>query len=85
MVAVLRRRGQEFAALWDTRDVAVLRMGHKKMVPPTPGVIELDCSNLLSQDGRQSLLSFTVPPESPAARQPELLSVAGTGVALAAG
>ncbi|POM22565.1 hypothetical protein BTM25_55150 [Actinomadura rubteroloni] len=78
MIAVLRRRSEEFAALWDTHDVAVRRMDHKKIVHPTLGVIELDCYNLLSEDGRQRLLWFTAPPGSPGAEQLELLSVIGT-------
>jgi len=78
MVAVLRRRSQEFAALWDTHDVAVRRMDHKRIVHPMLGVIELDCYNLLSEDGRQRLLWFTAPPGSPGAEQLELLSVVGT-------
>ncbi|WP_030175770.1 helix-turn-helix transcriptional regulator [Streptomyces sp. NRRL S-813] len=78
MVAVLRRRSQEFAALWDTHDVAVRRMDHKRIVHPLLGVIELDCYNLLSEDGRQRLLWFTAPPGSPGAEQLELLSVVGT-------
>lgn len=78
MVAVLRRRSEEFAALWDTHDVAVRRMDHKRIVHPMLGVIELDCHNLLSEDGRQRLLWFTAPPGSPGAEQLELLSVVGT-------
>ncbi|MEU1493262.1 helix-turn-helix transcriptional regulator [Streptomyces sp. NPDC005775] len=78
MVAVLRRRSQEFAALWDTHDVAVRRMDHKKIVHRALGIIELDCYNLLSEDGSQRLLWFTAPPGSPGAKQLELLSVIGT-------
>ncbi|MEU6379171.1 helix-turn-helix transcriptional regulator [Streptomyces sp. NPDC046909] len=78
MVAVLRRRSPEFAAPWDTHDVAVRRKDHKKIVHPTLGVIELDCYNLLSEDGRQRLLWFTAPPGSRGAEQLELLSVIGT-------
>lgn len=78
MIAALRRRSQEFAALWDTHDVAVRRMDHKRIVHPMLGVIELDCHNLLSEDGRQRLLWFTAPPGSPGAEQLELLSVVGT-------
>lgn len=78
MIALLRRRSQEFAALWDTHDVAVRRMDHKRIVHPMLGVIELDCYNLLSEDGRQRLLWFTAPPGSPGAEQLELLSVVGT-------
>ncbi|RCG14374.1 helix-turn-helix domain-containing protein [Streptomyces diacarni] len=78
MVAVLRRRSQEFAALWNTHDVAVRRMDHKRIVHPMLGVIALDCYNLLSEDGRQRLLWFTAAPGSPGAEQLELLSVVGT-------
>lgn len=31
---------------------------------PTLGVLELDCMNLLSEDGGQRLLWFTAPPGS---------------------
>lgn len=78
VVTVLRHRSQEFAALWDTHDVAVRRMDHKKIVHPTLGIIELDCYNLLSEDGRQRLLWFTAPPGSRGAEQLKLLSVIGT-------
>ncbi|WP_428815119.1 helix-turn-helix domain-containing protein [Streptomyces albus subsp. chlorinus] len=78
MVAVLRRRSEEFAALWDTHDVAVRRMDRKRIVHSMLGVIELDCYNLLSEDGRQRLLWFTAPPGSRGAEQLELLSVIGT-------
>ncbi|MEU2754667.1 helix-turn-helix transcriptional regulator [Streptomyces albidoflavus] len=77
MVAVLRRRSPEFAALWGTHDVAVRRMDRKRIVHLMLGVIELDCHNLLSEDGRQRLLWFTAPPGSPGAEQLELLSVVG--------
>jgi transcriptional regulator with XRE-family HTH domain len=78
MVAALRRRSGEFAALWDTHDVAVRRLDHKRIVHPALGVISLDCSSLLSEDGRQRLLWFTAPPGSRGAEQLELLSVVGT-------
>jgi transcriptional regulator with XRE-family HTH domain len=77
MIAVLRRRSQEFSTLWDTYDVAVRRMDRKKIIHPLMGVIELDCYNLLSEDGRQRLLWFTAPPGSRGAEQLELLSVVG--------
>ncbi|MFF0740448.1 helix-turn-helix domain-containing protein [Streptomyces sp. NPDC004111] len=78
MVAALRRRSEEFAALWDTHDVAVRRRDHKRIVHPMLGVIALDCHNLLSEDGRQRLLWFTAPPGTPGAEQLALLSVIGT-------
>ncbi|MEV0179789.1 helix-turn-helix transcriptional regulator [Streptomyces sp. NPDC050625] len=78
MVASLRRRSEEFAALWDTHDVALRRTDHKRIVHPALGVIELDCHSLFSEDGRQRLLWFTAPPGTEGAAQLELLSVIGT-------
>ncbi|MEU4894908.1 helix-turn-helix transcriptional regulator [Streptomyces sp. NPDC044780] len=78
MVASLRRRSEEFAALWDTHDVALRRTDHKRIVHPALGVIELDCHSLFSEDGRQRLLWFSAPPGTEGAAQLELLSVIGT-------
>ncbi|MEU1408781.1 helix-turn-helix transcriptional regulator [Streptomyces sp. NPDC005728] len=78
MVSALRRRSEEFAALWELRDVALRRTDHKRIVHPTLGVIELDCHNLFSEDGRQRLLWFSAPPGTEGAAQLELLSVIGT-------
>lgn len=78
MVAVLRRRSQEFATLWDTHDVALRRTDHKRIVHPALGVIELDCHSLFSEDGRQRLLWFSAPPGTEGATQLSLLSVIGT-------
>ncbi|MEV0500676.1 helix-turn-helix transcriptional regulator [Streptomyces spectabilis] len=77
MVAELRRRSEEFAALWDTRDVAVRRADRKRVVHTTLGILELDCHSLLSEDGHQRLLWLTATPGSTAASQLELLTVGG--------
>lgn len=62
----LLRRSPEFAALWEERDVAVKRDDRKRIVHPDLGVVEVDCLNLFSEDGRQRLLWFapTVGPAS---------------------
>jgi transcriptional regulator with XRE-family HTH domain len=78
MVSALRRRSEEFVALWETREVALRRTDHKRIVHPALGVIELDCHNLFSEDGRQRLLWFAAPPGTEGAAQLELLSVIGT-------
>ncbi|MGP3961420.1 MmyB family transcriptional regulator [Nonomuraea sp. 3N208] len=78
MVAVLRRRSEEFATLWDVHDVALRRTDHKRIVHPALGVIEVACHSLFSEDGRQRLLWFTAPPGSEGSAQLELLSVIGT-------
>lgn len=77
MVTRLRRSSPDFAALWDTGDVAVRRGERKRIVHPTLGVIEVNCQNLLSEDGRQRLLFFTAPAGSPAVEQLRLLAVIG--------
>ncbi|MEV6790759.1 helix-turn-helix transcriptional regulator [Streptomyces sp. NPDC051320] len=78
MVTALRRRNEEFAALWEARDVTLRRADHKRIVHPALGVIELDCNTLFSEDGRQRLLWFSAPPGTEGAAQLELLSVIGT-------
>ncbi|WP_030670638.1 helix-turn-helix transcriptional regulator [Streptomyces sp. NRRL B-1347] len=77
MVAELRRRSAEFTALWDTRDVALRRADHKRIVHPGLGVIELDCHSLFSEDGHQRMLWLTAPPGTDGAARLELLSVIG--------
>lgn len=77
MVAELRRRSEEFAALWDTRDVAVRRADHKRVVHTTLGILELDCHSLIGEDGHQRLLWLTAAPGSTAASKLELLTVGG--------
>ena len=77
-MAELRRRSPEFAALWDTHDVALRRIDHKRIVHPALGIIELDCHTLFSEDGCQRLLWFTAPPGTEGASQLELLAVIGT-------
>lgn len=78
LVAQLLRRSREFGQLWEEREVALRRVDHKRIVHPSLGVIELDCHNLFSEDGRQRLLWFSAPPGSAGAEQLELLSVVGT-------
>lgn len=77
IVTRLRRSSPEFAALWETGDVAVRRGERKRIVHPTLGVIDVNCQNLLSEDGRQRLLFFTAPAGSPAVEQLRLLAVIG--------
>ena len=74
----LRRASDEFAALWDTGDVAVRRGERKRVNHPELGVVDIHCQNLFSEDGRQRLQFFTAPPGSPAVEQLALLNVIGT-------
>jgi transcriptional regulator with XRE-family HTH domain len=77
MVARLRRASPEFVELWDTGDVAVRRGDRKRVIHPTLGVIDINCQNLFSEDGRQRLQFFTAPAGSPAVEQLRLLAVIG--------
>ena len=77
MVARLRRVSREFAALWDTGDVAVRRGERKRIAHPELGVVDIHCQNLFSEDGRQRLQFFTAPPGSEAVEQLRLLAVIG--------
>ena len=75
LVSTLRASSEEFAHLWEQREVAVRRTDRKRLVHPALGVLELDCMNLLSEDGGQRLLWFTAPPGSD---HLELLAAVGT-------
>ncbi|QUQ67457.1 MmyB family transcriptional regulator [Kutzneria sp. CA-103260] len=77
LVTRLRSASKEFAALWDTGDVAVRRGERKRVNHPELGVVDIHCQNLFSEDGRQRLQFFTAPPGSPAVEQLKLLSVIG--------
>lgn len=78
LVDELLHRSPEFAALWGRRDVAVRRDDRKRIVHPELGVVEVDCLNLFSEDGRQRLLWFTPTVGTRSFEQLELLSVLGT-------
>ncbi|MFJ2745204.1 helix-turn-helix transcriptional regulator [Streptomyces sp. NPDC087440] len=78
MIAQLRARSEEFAELWERRDVAVRRQARKRFLHPVVGAMELDCHNLFSEDGRQRLLWLSARPGTPDADRLSLLSVVGT-------
>lgn len=77
LIAALKGASPEFRQLWSQQEVAVRRADRKRLVHPVLGVIELNCLNLLSEDGSQRLLWFTAPPGSDAINQLELLAVVG--------
>ena len=77
MVAQLRAASAEFTTLWDSGDVAVRRGERKRINHPALGVLDINCQNLFSEDGRQRLQFFTAPPGSPAVEQLRLLGVIG--------
>ncbi|WP_093787289.1 helix-turn-helix domain-containing protein [Actinacidiphila guanduensis] len=77
VVTNLLRYSAEFAALWQQQDVAVRREDRKRIIHPQLGVLDLNCLNLVSEDGHQRFLWFTAPPGTEAVEQLELLSVIG--------
>ncbi|OZM80762.1 transcriptional regulator [Pseudonocardia sp. MH-G8] len=78
MIRSLLGVSSEFAALWADHDVAFRRDDRKRIVHPTLGVIEVNCLNLFSEDGRQRLLWFTPAVGTDSAELFELLAVVGT-------
>ncbi len=78
MIRTLLAVSPEFAALWADHDVAFRRDDRKRIVHPTIGVIEVNCLNLFSEDGRQRLLWFTPAVGTESAGLLELMGVVGT-------
>lgn len=67
----------EFAELWAQHEVAVRRQDRKRIIHPALGTIEVNCLNLVSEDGRQRLLWFTPALGTESAGALELLGVVG--------
>lgn len=77
MVEELLARSPEFAELWSIHDVAFRRDDRKRINHPVLGLIEVNCLNLFSEDGRQRLLWFTPALGTPSADALEMLGVVG--------
>lgn len=78
----LLKESEEFVDLWARQEVAIRRSDRKRLIHPTLGELELNCLNLLSEDGTQRLLWFTPAPGTAAIEKLELLNVIGNlGVA----
>ncbi|WP_244312158.1 helix-turn-helix transcriptional regulator [Microbispora hainanensis] len=77
LVRRLRARSEEFAALWETHDVAVRRSDVKRFLHPVVGLLELDCEVLLSPEHDQRLIVYTARPGSESHERLELLRVVG--------
>lgn len=78
MIEELRESSGEFAALWAEHDVAVRRNESKRIIHPALGIMEVNCLNLFSEDGRQRLLWFTPALGTDSADALDMLSVIGT-------
>ncbi|MEV8314574.1 helix-turn-helix transcriptional regulator [Streptomyces sp. NPDC059900] len=78
MIDSLLGTSAEFAALWADHDVAFRRDDRKRLNHPSLGLIEVNCLNLFSEDGRQRLLWFTPAVGTDSAGLFDLLAVLGT-------
>jgi hypothetical protein len=78
MISSLLDTSPEFAALWADHDVAFRRDDRRRLNHPALGLIEVNCLNLFSEDGRQRLLWFTPAVGTDSAGLLDLLSVLGT-------
>ncbi|WP_432155438.1 MULTISPECIES: helix-turn-helix transcriptional regulator [unclassified Streptomyces] len=78
MIRGLLDASSEFAALWARHDVAFRRDDRKRLNHPSLGLVEVNCLNLFSEDGRQRLLWFTPAVGTDSAGLLDLLTVIGT-------
>ena len=77
LVAALSRSSAEFAALWSASDVGVRRSGQHGIQHPTLGMIELECTSLQNETGRQRLVWYTPRIGGTAATQLQMLATVG--------
>ncbi|MFJ8935207.1 helix-turn-helix transcriptional regulator [Streptomyces sp. NPDC102365] len=78
LISFLLDTSAEFAALWAVHDVAFRRDDRKRLNHRTLGLVEVNCLNLFSEDGRQRLLWFTPAVGTDSADLLDLLAVLGT-------
>jgi transcriptional regulator with XRE-family HTH domain len=78
LITVLLDSSAEFADLWAEHEVAFRRDDRKRINHPALGLVEVNCLNLFSEDGRQRLLWFTPAPGSDNTDNLNLLAVIGT-------
>lgn len=78
LIADLQARSAEFRDRWHDHDVAVRRDDRKRLVHPSLGLLEVNCLNLFSEDGRQRLLWFTPAVGTDSANKLDLLTVIGS-------
>ncbi|MQS16260.1 helix-turn-helix domain-containing protein [Streptomyces kaniharaensis] len=78
MIQSLLGTSSEFASLWADHDVAVRRNDRKRLNHPVLGLVEVNCLNLFSEDGRQRLLWFTPATGTDSSGLLDLLAVIGT-------
>ncbi len=78
LLSELQRRSTEFAEIWAQHAVAFRRDDRKRLNHPSLGVLEVNCLNLFSEDGRQRLLWFTPALGTDSADKLDMLAVIGT-------
>lgn len=78
MIQSLLGTSSEFASLWADHDVAFRRNDRKRLDHPVLGLVEVNCLNLFSEDGRQRLLWFTPATGTDGSGLFDLLAVVGT-------
>jgi transcriptional regulator with XRE-family HTH domain len=78
LIARLRRGSAEFAELWDAAAVHVHRSGPHQVLHPAIGLLDLECTGMLSADGRHRLVWYVPRPGTEAAQQLQLLTVVGS-------
>lgn len=77
LISQLTNCSVEFAEIWQRHDVALRRNERKRIVHHSLGIVELNCLNLFSEDGRQRLLWFTPAVGTDSADKLKLLAVIG--------
>ncbi len=77
LVAVLRRKSSEFAALWLEYPVLGPYCSVRRFVHPQVGMLELHCQRLVDPDQSQLLVVYTAAPGSESHTNLQLLSILG--------
>jgi transcriptional regulator with XRE-family HTH domain len=78
LVERLTAASDEFTALWTQHEVAVRRAGHKRIIHPEVGVLDLLCEVLVGASGDQFLIVLFARPGTDAREKLDLLRVIGT-------
>lgn len=78
LVEQLTAASDEFVALWTEHEVAVRRAGHKRIIHPEVGLLDLLCEVLVGADGDQFLVVLFARPGTDAREKLDLLRVIGT-------
>ena len=80
LVEELLEISPDFAEAWEAHDVRFRRNERKRLVHPSLGLLEVNCLNLFSEDGRQRLLWFTPALGTDSADKLDLLRVVGSSL-----